>query len=134
MTLYAVVWRCIPTFAVEEARFPSLTWENEPLFAYIFLFGLGDLQLCLREHRLDIFQLHVLPGQVDPGHPAQVVAGIGPVVEAPPVALEVRAAHGRELVGDHPGGVLPVRGGLDGPQDAERDVAGEEVRLDVLLS
>ena len=99
----------------------------------LFLVRTGIPAVCLGENRLDILQLHVLPGQVDPGHPAQVVGGVAPVVEDPPVAVEVGAAHRGELFGDGAGRVLAAGQGLDDSQDAKRHVAGEEVRLDVLL-
>ena len=88
--------------------------------------------LCLFEHRLDILGLREPAGPVESRHPAQAVGDLAPVVEDPPVVGDVGAAHGCCLVGDDPGGVPPARGGLYDPQDAERDVAGEEVRLDVL--
>ena len=70
------------------------------------------LQLCFGEGRLDNLQLHVLPGQIDPSHPSQIVGGVAPAVEPPPAALEMRVAHGGELVGDLPSGVGPACGSL----------------------
>ena len=90
-------------------------------------------RLCLGKHRLDILGLREPAGPVESRHPAQAVGDLAPVVEDPPVVGDVGAAHGCDLVGDLAGGELTAALGLDDSQDAQRDVAGEEVRLDVLF-
>ena len=90
------------------------------------------LWICRVEGLLDILQLHVSPGEVDPYARADRIGRVGAVVEDPPVRVDVGAAHLGQLAGHRACAVLVVGFELQDPQDAERHVAGQEVGLYVL--